>query len=162
MQITKLAAYTATTSTNQTFAIEINECRADDGRMSYMVAFTDLNANNAWCDSFSESFQTVELADAYVQEWVDKNACSKITPEPITIIDNSTSTSGTGIIHECTLRRCVNVWKTGYIDVNYEVVHAWGEMEDGSICDSNHGYDVIECEELTSARKEFNDLLGDE
>lgn len=52
MQITKLANYTVTTSTNQTFAIEINENRNDDGRVSCTVAFTDLSADSAWSDSF--------------------------------------------------------------------------------------------------------------
>lgn len=162
MQITKLAGYTVTTSVNQSFAIEISENRADDGRMSYTVAFTDLSANNAWSDSFYESFQAVELADAYVQEWVDKHACKEIVPESTVVIDNNTSTSETGIIHEYTLRRCVSVWKTGYIDVSYEVVHEWGEMDGGSICDSNHGYDVFEREDLANARQVFSDLLGGE
>lgn len=155
MQITKLASYTVTTNINQAFGIEINENRLDDGRVSYTATFTDLNANNAWSDSFFESFETVELADAYVQEWVDKNACKKIIPESTVVIDSSASTSETGIIHEYTLRRCVSVWKTGYIDVNYEVVHEWGEMEDGSICNSNHGYDVFERDNLTGARELF-------
>lgn len=66
MQITKLANYTVTTSINQTFAIEINENRNDDGRVSYTVAFTDLSADSAWSDSFIESFETAEFADAYV------------------------------------------------------------------------------------------------
>lgn len=56
MQITKLVNYTVTTSINQTFAIEINENRNDDGRVSYTVAFTDLSADSAWSDSFIESF----------------------------------------------------------------------------------------------------------
>lgn len=155
MQITKLANYTVTTSINQTFGIEINENRNDDGRMSYTVAFTDFGANSAWCDSFFKSFETTELADAYVQEWADKNACKEIVPEPTVVIDSATFTTETGIIHGYTLRRCVSVWKTGYIDVSYEVVHEWGEMEDGSICNSNHGYDVFECDNLTSARELF-------
>lgn len=162
MQITKFAKYTVTTSVNQVYAIEINENRIDDGRVNYTVAFTDLSADSAWSDSFFESFQALELADAYVQEWVDRNACKEIAPDSTVVIDNSSSVSETGIIHEYVLRRCVSVWKTGYIDVSYEVVHEWGEMEDGSICDSNHGYNVIERENLASARKEFNDLLGGE
>lgn len=162
MQITKLAGYTVTTSTNRTFAIEISENRVDDGRVSYTVAFTDLSADSAWSDSFFESFETTELADTYVQEWVDKNACKEIVPESIVVIDSSTSTSETGIIHEHTLRRCVNIWQTGYIDVSYEVVHEWGEMEDGSICNSNFGYDVFERDDLASARDLFNNLLGGE
>ena len=155
MQITKLASYTATTNINQAFGIEINEYRLDDGRVSYTVAFTDLSANSAWSNSFFESFETAEFADAYVQVWVDKNACKEIVPEPTVVIDSTTSTIETGIIHEYMLRRCVSVWKTGYIDVNYEVVHEWGEMEDGSICTSNHGYDVFERDNLTGARELF-------
>lgn len=100
-------------------------------------------------------FKTVEFADAYVQEWVDKNACKEIVPELTVVIDSATSTTETGIIHEYTLRRCVSVWRTGYIDVNYEVVHEWGEMKDGSICNSNHGYDVFERDNLTDARELF-------
>lgn len=129
MQITKLASYTVTTNINQIFGIEINENRNDDGRVSYTVAFTDLSVDSAWNDSFFKSFETTELADAYVQEWVDKNACKEIVPEPTVVIDSATSTTETGIIHEYTLRRCVSVWRTGYIDVSYEVVHEWGEME---------------------------------
>lgn len=155
MQITKLANYTVTTSINQTFAIEINENRNDDGRVSYTVAFTDLSADSAWSDSFIESFETAEFADAYVQEWVDKNACKEIVPELTVVIDSATSTTETGIIHEYTLRRCVSVWRTGYIDANYEVVHEWGEMKDGSICNSDHGYDVFERDNLTDARELF-------
>lgn len=158
MQIAKLAKYTATTSANQTFAIEINENRADDGCVSYAVAFTDLSADGAWSDSFCESFQSAEFADAYVQEWVDKNACKEIVPDSTVVIDNSTSTSETGVIHEHTLRRCVNIWQTGYIDVSYEVVHEWGEMEDGSICNSNHGYDVFERDNLEKARDLFRSI----
>ena len=155
MQIIKLASYTVTTNINQAFGIEINENRLDDDRVSYTVAFTDLSADSAWSDSFFESFETAEFADAYVQEWVDKNACKEIVPEPTVVIDSATSTIETGIIHEYTLRRCVSVWKTGYIDVNYEVVHEWGELEDGSICTSNHGYDVFERDNLTGARELF-------
>ena len=108
----------------------VYENRLDDDRVSYTVAFTDLSADSAWSDSFFESFETAEFADAYVQEWVDKNACKEIVPEPTVEIDSATSTTETDIIHEYTLRRCVRVWKTGYIDVNYEVVYEWGEMEE--------------------------------
>lgn len=155
METTKLASYTIANETGEVFDVTITENVLDPERISYVVTFNDASADTAWCDSFFETFRSAEDADRYVQNYIDAHNSQVIgLDEDITLASDCT-VSNTGIKYEAELHRVANVWRSGYVCIGYEVKVSWGEMEDGSICSSSHGYDVHEFPILEDARRSF-------
>lgn len=75
MQITteKLSQHIAKTATGRTFAISQLEHTSDDGRKSYQLVLMDLDATNAWDDSCTRSFNTLQELDAAVSAWIARH-----------------------------------------------------------------------------------------
>ena len=156
MRTNKLADYTVKTDINQTFGIELTENIVAEGMVSYVVVYSDLSDDSAWCDSHFETFKTAEDADKAIQDFIDQHHATVTDGLGVMVLDAQSRTTETGIKHEFVLRRSVSVWRSGFLDVSYEVVHSWGEMDDDEICQSNHGHHVYEHDDLGHARYSFD------
>lgn len=156
MKTNKLADYIVKTDTNQSFSIELTENIIAADMISYVVLVTDLSADSAWDDSFFETFKSAEDADAYIQNFVDDHNAAVDAGCGTHTVEVSERTTETGLKHEFELVRRVFSRRSGFLDVTYEVVHSWGEMENGEICDSSHGYKVIEFDNFAAARYGFD------
>ena len=72
----KLSQHIAKTATGQTFALSQLEHTSDDGRISYQFVLMDLDATNAWDDSCTRSFDTLEELDAAVSAWIARHGAT--------------------------------------------------------------------------------------
>lgn len=155
METTKLASFTLCNEDGESFGVTITENILDPERISYIVLFTNMSADSAWCDSFFHTFTSAEDADRFVQDFIDAHGSSVTDIEKDIVLASDTYVSDTGVKYEAELHRVVDVWRSGFLAVGYEVKASWGEMEDGEICISNHGYDVFEFQTLGDARRSF-------
>ena len=156
MKTNKLADYIVKTDTNHAFGIELTENIVTEDMVSYVVVYSDLSADSAWCDSHFETFKTVEDADKAIQSFIDQHHATATNGLGVRVLDAQDRTTESGIKHEFILRRNVSAWRSGFLDISYEVVHSWGEMDNGEICQSNHGHHVYEHEDLGHARYGFD------
>lgn len=158
MKTNVLANYIAKTDTNQTFAIDLTEYIADDQGdiISYVVLISNLSADSAYDEGLCRTFKIAENADKYIQSFFEEHHPTLDDDWDARTVESAERMSETGIKHQFDLVRRMNIWKSGSLDVTYEVVHSWGEMVNGEICDSDHGYYVKEFDTIAAARTEFD------
>lgn len=156
MKTTKLALHTIKNSESM-FDVEITENVMDAERISYVVLFTDVNATNAWDETFYVSFRTVEEADHYVQEFVDKHGMTFVDVDNDTIISTKHYTGIDGMEHDIELHRFQDIVNTKFMSIlaiMYEV-HIYTKRDDGEIC-SKYRYKTLD-----AARKAYRLYSGE-
>lgn len=156
METTKLASYIVKTDTNQAFAIDLTENVLAPDMISYVVTYMDLDSNNAWDDSFFETFKSAEDADKAIQDFIDKHHATIDTGLGDKVVASSSYVTETGIEHDVELVRCVSAWRSRFLDVSYEVKHAWGLADGDDLCDATHGYTVEEFDSFGAASYGFD------
>lgn len=152
MKSNKLADYIVKTDTNQSFSIELTENVLAADMISYVVVVTDLSEDSAWDDSFFETFKSAELADKFIQEFIDKHHAKLASGDGRTTVKASSVVTATGVEHDFELNRDVNVWRSGFVDVTYTVTHSWGLADGDDLCAATHDYKVEEYDTYTAAR----------
>lgn len=160
MQTTKIALHTIKNNDSM-FDVEITENVLDAERISYVVLFNDVNATNAWDETFYVSFRTVEEADHYVQEYVDKHNMAFVDVDNDTIISTKHFTGIDGIEHDAELHRfqgLLNSKTMSILAIMYEV-HIYTKRDDGDIC-SKYRYKTFDAAlkayKLYSGEKRMN------
>lgn len=156
MQTTRLALHTIKNN-DSTFDVEITENVMDAEHISYVVLFSDVNATNAWDETFYVSFRTVEEADHYVQEFVDKHGVTFVDVDNDTIISTKHYIGVDGMEHDVELHRFQSVFNSRFMSIlaiMYEV-HIYTKRDDGEIC-SKYRYKTLD-----AARKAYRLYSGE-
>lgn len=160
MQTTKLALHTIKNN-DSTFDVSITENVMDAEHISYVVLFSDVNAMNALDETFYVSFRTVEEADHYVQEFVDKNGMTFVDVDNDTIISTKHYTGIDGMEHDIELHRFQDIVNSRFMSIlaiMYEV-HIYTNRDDGEIC-SKYRYKTFDAAlkayKLYSGEKRMN------
>ena len=156
MQTNRLALHTIKNN-DSTFDVEITENVMDAERISYVALFSDVNATNACDETFYVSFRTVEEADHYVQEFVDKHGMTFADVDNDTIISTKHYTGIDGMEHDIELHRFQDIVNTKFMSIlaiMYEV-HIYTKRDDGEIC-SRYRYKTLD-----AARKAYRLYSGE-